>query len=144
MQIGSTLIQKTVTQPMVKTPLSHAVAGNRPLGAIGEINPINPSVTTIVNHHTSSSAQSFEQDIEKNLLSQNEIEQTVAESGLFEFSGKIPQFDIVTNTADHESAKLQYDTELEMNRGAIQMYMMTQHADRRDEIQQMVGIDLYV
>ena len=140
MQINSTSIQKTVSQPMVKTTLSQAVAGNRPLGSVDDIKQINPPAPNNVSSYT----QSIPQPLEQNLLSQNEIEQAVTDSGLFEFTGKSPRYDLATNGTDNKSAKIQYDTDIEMNRGAIQMYMMTQHAAQRDEIQQMVGIDLYV
>jgi hypothetical protein len=40
-------------------------------------------------------------------------------------------------------AKLEYDNNTRTQQGAIASYLNTQHAAKRDEIQQMVGIDLY-
>jgi hypothetical protein len=40
-------------------------------------------------------------------------------------------------------AKVEYDNQTRTQQGAIASYLNTQHAAKRDEIQQMVGIDLY-
>jgi len=144
MQFNSTSIQKAVPQHMVKTSLSQAVAGNRPLGSVDEIKQINPAALNILNTNPQSDSHQFDQHAEQNLLTQNQIEQAVADSGLFEFTGKNQRYEIATNGIENKSSKIQYDIDVELNRGAIQTYMMTQHAAKRDEIQQMVGIDLYV
>jgi len=41
------------------------------------------------------------------------------------------------------SAKLAYDKQTRGNQGAIAQYLLTQYADKREQIQKMVGIDLY-
>ncbi|QSX31525.1 hypothetical protein [Shewanella cyperi] len=41
------------------------------------------------------------------------------------------------------NAKLAYDRHTRANQGAISQYLLTQHADKREQIQKMVGIDLY-
>jgi hypothetical protein len=40
-------------------------------------------------------------------------------------------------------AKVEYDNNTRTQQGAIASYLNTQHAAKRDEIQQMVGIDIY-
>jgi hypothetical protein len=42
-----------------------------------------------------------------------------------------------------QQARVEYDRETYSQRGAIAQYLSTQHSAKRDEIQQMVGIDLY-
>ena len=43
-----------------------------------------------------------------------------------------------------QQARVEYDRDTNSQRGAIAQYLSTQHSAKRDEIQQMVGIDLYV
>lgn len=40
-------------------------------------------------------------------------------------------------------AHLEYEQDTRGHQGAIAQYLQTQHAAKRDEIQQMVGVDLY-
>ncbi|AZG75188.1 hypothetical protein EGC82_13095 [Shewanella livingstonensis] len=42
-----------------------------------------------------------------------------------------------------QQARVEYDRDTHSQRGAIAQYLSTQHSAKRDEIQQMVGIDLY-
>jgi len=42
-----------------------------------------------------------------------------------------------------QQAHVEYDSDTYSQRGAIAQYLSTQHSAQRDEIQQMVGIDLY-
>jgi hypothetical protein len=42
-----------------------------------------------------------------------------------------------------QQARVEYDSDTYSQRGAIAQYLSTQHFAQRDEIQQMVGIDLY-
>tara|TARA_R110002126_G_scaffold18036_18_gene69574 strand:+ start:2517 stop:2858 length:342 start_codon:yes stop_codon:yes gene_type:complete len=42
-----------------------------------------------------------------------------------------------------QQARVEYDRDTYSQRGAIAQYLSTQHSAKRDEIQQMVGIDLY-
>ncbi|MGX9461520.1 hypothetical protein ACWXWU_09785 [Shewanella sp. A14] len=42
-----------------------------------------------------------------------------------------------------QQARVEYDRDTHGHRGAIAQYLTTQHSAKRDEIQQMVGIDLY-
>lgn len=50
--------------------------------------------------------------------------------------------DDVTLSAKRQ-ARVEYDRETSSQRGAIAQYLSTQHSAKREEIQQMVGIDLY-
>lgn len=40
-------------------------------------------------------------------------------------------------------ALLEYEQQVQSHKGAIAQYLLTQHAAKREEIQLMVGIDLY-
>jgi hypothetical protein len=42
-----------------------------------------------------------------------------------------------------QDAKVEYDKSTRNHQGAISSYLTTQHSAKREEIQQMVGIDLY-
>jgi hypothetical protein len=42
-----------------------------------------------------------------------------------------------------QQARVEYDSDTYSQRDAIAQYLSTQHFAKRDEIQQMVGIDLY-
>lgn len=42
-----------------------------------------------------------------------------------------------------QEAKVEYDRNTKDKQSAITQYLMTQHSAKREEIQQMVGIDLY-
>lgn len=50
--------------------------------------------------------------------------------------------DDVTLSAKQQ-ARVEYDRDTNNQRGAIAQYLSTQHSAKREEIQQMVGIDLY-
>ncbi|MCH1930640.1 hypothetical protein L9G16_10635 [Shewanella sp. A25] len=47
------------------------------------------------------------------------------------------------NLQDRLGAHLEYEQQTQANQGAIARYLQTQHAAKREEIQQMVGVDLY-
>ena len=57
-------------------------------------------------------------------------------------SQKLAIVDDVTLSAKQQ-ARVEYDRDTTSQRGAIAQYLSTQHSAKRDEIQQMVGIDLY-
>ena len=40
-------------------------------------------------------------------------------------------------------ASIEYDTSTDSNSKAISQYLLTQHADQRDTISSMVGVDVY-
>ncbi|GIU03728.1 hypothetical protein [Shewanella morhuae] len=47
------------------------------------------------------------------------------------------------NLQSRLGAHLEYEQDTRGHQGAIAQYLQTQHAAKRDEIQQMVGVDLY-
>jgi hypothetical protein len=145
MQINQSSVHQTATQQGFKTSLSQAVAGNRPLESVTDINSINSSQTVKNNILLGQpSANDIQIDVEASSLSQQEREQTVENSGLFEFKGNTQLFDHTTiSVSDSQQSKVEYDADKQTNRSAINVYLMTQHSAKRDEIQQMVGIDLY-
>lgn len=145
MQINQSSVHQTATQQGIKTALSQAVAGNRPLESMTDINSINSSQTVKNNILLGQpSANDIQIDVEASALSQQEREQTVENSGLFEFKGNTQLFDqTIITVSDSQQSKVEYDADKQPNSGAIHVYLMTQHAAKRDEIQQMVGIDLY-
>ncbi len=54
--------------------------------------------------------------------------------------------DVIVSEQELESkldAHVEYDRDTQGHRGAISVYLQTQHAAKREEIQQMVGVDLY-
>ncbi|WP_350433128.1 hypothetical protein ABIS04_08130 [Shewanella sp. H8] len=57
-------------------------------------------------------------------------------------SNDVAIVDDVTLSAKQQ-ARVEYDRDTNGQRGAIAQYLSTQHSAKRDEIQQMVGIDLY-
>ena len=57
-------------------------------------------------------------------------------------SSKVTIIDDATLSAKQQ-ARVEYDRDTTSQRGAIAQYLSTQHSAKRDEIQQMVGIDLY-
>ncbi|GGB58782.1 hypothetical protein K8B83_14440 [Shewanella inventionis] len=59
-----------------------------------------------------------------------------------ENSNTLAIVDDVTLSAKQQ-ARVEYDRETTSQRGAIAQYLTTQHSAKREEIQQMVGIDLY-
>ncbi|UJF20611.1 hypothetical protein [Shewanella sp. OMA3-2] len=145
MQINQSSVHQTATQQGIKTSLSQAVAGNRPLESITDINSINSNQTVKNNILPGQpSTNDIKVDVEASSLSQQEREQTVEKSGLFEFKGNTQLFDSATIiVSDSQQNQVEYDRDKQPNRGAIDVYLMTQHAAKRDEIQQMVGVDLY-
>lgn len=141
MQINQTTVNHSAQMHSSQVHLSQAVAGNRPIesASIKEINPkqeVN-SLASSKSVQQTQSTQSSANPIE-NSLSQREREQAVVDSGVFQSdtSQDLP-------IALKQQAKVEYDAESKQSRGAISAYMMTMHAAKRDEIQQMVGIDLY-
>lgn len=138
MQINQTTVNHSAQMHSPQVHLSQAVAVNRPTVSppIKEVNPkqeVNALASSASIQHTQSAAN-FNQI--ENDLSQSERERAVVDSGVFQSE---PSQSITVK----QRSKVEYDAGSESSRGAISAYMMTMHAAKRDEIQQMVGIDLY-
>ncbi|QFU22547.1 hypothetical protein FM038_010505 [Shewanella eurypsychrophilus] len=54
-----------------------------------------------------------------------------------------PQLPTQEQVASRVDAKLQYEKQTQSNDSAVAQYLTTQHAQEREAIQQMVGIDIY-
>ncbi|MGZ9898527.1 hypothetical protein [Shewanella gaetbuli] len=124
----------------MKTSLSDAVAGNREIESAASITLNRPLKVVSLNESV------IGLETESN-LTQQQREQAVEESGLFKHQAKFEQdfnSTLMVPESLSQRANVEYETDSASNKGAINMYLMTQHAAKRDEIQQMVGIDVFV
>ncbi|QIR14374.1 hypothetical protein [Shewanella aestuarii] len=139
MQINQASVKHLTQVQTSQVHLNQAVAVNRPTVSppIKEANPkqeVNALASSASIQRTQSAAANVNQI--ENDLSQSERERAVVDSGVFQSE---PSQSITVK----QQSKVEYDAGSESSRGAISAYMMTMHAAKRDEIQQMVGIDLY-
>jgi hypothetical protein len=67
------------------------------------------------------------------------IEQEARDS----LSVDIPSKNSARSLQSKLGAHLEYEQDTRGHQGAIAQYLQTQHAAKRDEIQQMVGVDIY-
>jgi hypothetical protein len=111
------LQQINVTQ----SSLSQAVAANRPIASATSTSDISKSESRLLKSTPSESIAIPQTDTANKPLSSDEL-------ALMQVK---------------REAKVEYDKSTRNHQGAISSYLTTQHSAKREEIQQMVGIDLY-
>ncbi|WP_076409695.1 hypothetical protein [Shewanella sp. UCD-KL12] len=109
--------------------------------------PITANGTETVNPSKQVEVTGFVEGIEKSqaLVNQNKSIQQASDEPQGEQQGQSaePQLPTPEQVSSRVDAKLHYEQQTQSSAGAVAQYLTTQHAQEREAIQQMVGIDLY-
>lgn len=115
--------------------LSGSVAANR---AISPNSPIES--TTQVEQVKSAQATQEAKATQTTQVNERQNAESQKEGS----SGKNSQIIVSEQALESKlDAHVEYEGETQGHRGAISQYLQTQHAAKREEIQQMVGVDIY-
>ncbi|QBF84498.1 hypothetical protein EXU30_18880 [Shewanella maritima] len=137
MQLNSINQASNFTQPI---SLSQAVAGNRApeVKATVDVKAVNRANQA----QFANQADIIEGELSKSQSAKSQNSSAEAERGNFELTQALKsQLDELISASN--GANLAYDDPSSTQRGAISEYLTTQHSAKREEIQQMVGIDIY-
>ncbi|MBR9727086.1 hypothetical protein ACFOD0_00680 [Shewanella intestini] len=124
MQIPNNVIQPRSFSEQIN--LSQAVAGNRGVSGVNksQLSQVNDAISrSIIEGEVTAKEQSPMVSTELTHSLKSQLDNLMQPS--------------------HEQSALGYDEQPAVNRGAIAQYLSTQHSAKRDEVQQLVGIDIY-
>ncbi|WP_394130004.1 hypothetical protein [Shewanella maritima] len=122
MQINGTLITPQAKKGQVS--LSQAVASNRAVN----VSPV----------------ESYDEQKQEKTVKAIESHSNESRSPTSELTDSLKsQLAAMGHPQYSKKANLDFDNQTSTHRGAISSYLSTQHAQQRDQIQQMVGIDVF-